>query len=114
MKRTDEHLSNWPYTSTKLEDVEPLEMPDKKRITQAVVLGLGSMFNHSTLHQNTGWERNLENQTVVYTTLRDVKAGEELCISYGSRLTFRDVEAEELAEADREDEVEVLGRIELF
>lgn len=32
---------------------------------------------------------------VVYIALRDVKRGEELLISYGGRLTFVDVEAEE-------------------
>lgn len=30
---------------------------------------------------------------VIYTTLRDVKKGEELCINYGDRLTFVDADA---------------------
>jgi SET domain-containing protein len=63
-------------------------------MTQAIVFGLGSMFNHSNLHQNVGWERDLTNLLITYTTLREIKAGEELCISYGSRLTFKDTEAE--------------------
>jgi len=50
------------------------------------------MLNHSSLHQNVGWERDLENLIVTYTTLRDIKAGEELCISYGPRLTFKDAD----------------------
>jgi uncharacterized protein len=37
----------------------------------------------------------LENKTIVYKTLRDVKEGEELCISYGANLTFKDVEMDE-------------------
>lgn len=48
------------------------------------------MFNHSTLHQNVGWERDINHLLITYTALRDIKAGEELCISYGSRLTFKD------------------------
>lgn len=47
---------------------------------QAVILGLGSMFNHSSADQNVGWERDIKNQIVVYRTLRDIKAGEELCV----------------------------------
>jgi len=50
------------------------------------------MFNHSSYQQNVGWERDLENLLVTYTTLRDIQKGEELCISYGSRLTFKDTD----------------------
>lgn len=52
------------------------------------------MFNHSNIHQNVGWERDLENKVITYKTLRDIKKGEELCISYGQRLTFKDTEEE--------------------
>ena len=63
-------------------------------MTQALALGLGSMFNHSTVFQNVGWMRNNETEVIVYTALRDIKAGEELCISYGSaRVWFEDAEA---------------------
>lgn len=48
------------------------------------------MFNHSKLHQNVGWERDLKNLLITYSTLKDIKKGEELCISYGPRLTFKD------------------------
>lgn len=51
------------------------------------------MFNHSRHAQNVGWERDVERLNIVYRALRDVKAGEELCISYGDRLTFEDAEA---------------------
>ena len=51
------------------------------------------MFNHSTADQNVGWQRDLDRQLVTYRTLRDIRAGEELCISYGSRLTFVDADA---------------------
>jgi len=36
------------------------------------------MFNHA-VDQNVGWERDVEGLLVVYRTLRDVRAGEELC-----------------------------------
>ena len=60
--------SNWPCMS---ENGEVL-------MTQAVVFGLGSMFNHSR-DQNVGWERDVEKQVVTYIALRAIKAGEELC-----------------------------------
>lgn len=71
------------------------------------------MFNHSNLHQNVGWERDLENHLITYTALRDIKAGEELCISYGQRLTFKDTE-EEQPENGSEDWTEVLNIIDLI
>lgn len=49
----------------------------------------------------------------MYRTLQDVKEGEELCISYGDRLTFVDVE-KEVEDSDDEDENAVLGRLDLF
>jgi uncharacterized protein len=70
-------------------------------MTQALALGLGSMFNHSTRDQNVGWIRNTETDVIVYTALRDIKAGEELCISYGSaRLWFPDADAQANAELE--------------
>ncbi|KAF2166958.1 hypothetical protein M409DRAFT_23004 [Zasmidium cellare ATCC 36951] len=96
---------NWPLPS-------PTSNKPSTTTTQAVVLGLGSMFNHSAAHQNVGWTRDLEREVVVYTALRDVAEGEELCISYGGRLTFVDVEAEAEREGVEGPE-EVLGRIEV-
>jgi uncharacterized protein len=72
----------------------------------------GACSTHSTLHQNVGWERDIKNLLITYTTLRDIKEGEELCISYGPRLTFRDVEEERL-DAGPEDWTEVLNIIDL-
>jgi hypothetical protein len=71
---------NWPYTPKTKDEAESTANPPPAS-TQAVVFGLGSMFNHSTLHQNIGWKRDLENLVIRYITLRDIKAGEELCIS---------------------------------
>ena len=72
-------------------------------MTQAVVFGLGSLFNHSRRAQNVGWTRDVAKEVIVYKTLRNVVAGEELCISYGDRLTFVDVET---AENDSDEEMD--------
>jgi len=58
---------------------------------QALALGLVSMFNHIR-RPNIGWERDIPKQTIRYYTLRDVEEGEELCISYGPKLWFDDVD----------------------
>jgi SET domain-containing protein len=93
---------NWPRDTT-----------GKPCNTQAVIFGLGSMFNHSSRDQNVGWTRDLDQELVVYRTLRDVQKGEELCISYGARLTFGDVDGEGSDESEEEEGGEVLGRIEV-
>ena len=95
------HDSNWPYRETE----------DGKGVpTQAVVLGLGSMFNHSTRDQNVVWKRDLKAQTVTYRALQNIKAGEELCISYG-KLWFVDSDMEEeVVEGDGSD---LLNRIDV-
>ncbi|CAD0094787.1 unnamed protein product, partial [Aureobasidium vineae] len=93
---------NWPYTHPET---------FKQTTTQAVILGLGSMFNHSSLHQNVGWERDVANKLIVYKTLRKVEKGEELCISYGDRLWFKDADVGE--EEDEGDGLGVLGGIEV-
>lgn len=43
-------------------------------------------------------------QLITYRTLRDVKEGEELCISYGEsgRLGFEDADAEEMRQEEEE------------
>jgi len=72
--------------------------------TQALPLGLGSLFNHSTIHQNVGWTRDVVRQLITYTTLRAVEEGEELCISYGEsgRLGFEDADAEVMRREEEE------------
>ena len=57
---------------------------------------------------------------IVYETLRDVEAGEELCVNYGMRLWFEDADGldgervDEKGEKKSEEETEdVLGAIEV-
>ncbi|KAF2872682.1 hypothetical protein BDV95DRAFT_393327 [Massariosphaeria phaeospora] len=92
---------NWPV-------VDPM---GKTRVAQAIVFGLGSMFNHSTEEQNVSWERDTERLIITYRTLRDTAAGEELCISYGAHLTFED--ADNAAPPVPEDVIEQLNQIQL-
>lgn len=69
------------------------------------------MFNHSSLDQNVYWERDLEGRCITYRALRDIEAGEELCISYG-KLWFVDSDMEH-AETDETDGIEVLSKIDM-
>ena len=88
--------------------------PSGRSMTQALALGLGSMFNHSTKAQNVRWSRNTEQDYIVYTSLRDIEVGEELCISYGSRaLWFEDVEERERAELLASDHAAVREEVNL-
>ena len=62
--------SNWPYRN---------KSTGQTTTTQALALGLGSMFNHSRTNQNVVWERDVDNQVVRYTALCDIASGQELC-----------------------------------
>lgn len=90
----DQYSYNWPVRDA---------VSGKVAVTQALALGLGSMFNHAR-DQNVGFRRDGEKEVIVYRTLRDVQAGEELCISYGAHLWFEEVDAgrEEVGEWDEE------------
>ena len=105
---------NWPVastTTTKTTTTRQHTTKPGRTTTQAVVFGLGSMFNHSSRGQNVGWTRDVERRLVVYRALRHISAGEELCISYGDRLTFADAERDDDDDDDRAEDV--LGKIEL-
>jgi SET domain-containing protein len=108
--------SNWPYTLSKQQEKNALRNQNGiskiPTMTQAIILGLGSMFNHSVPNQNVGWERDVARQSMTYTALRDIKKGEELCISYGQRLTFRDTE--EPVHQDSDDWTEVMNYIDFI
>ncbi|KAJ2787244.1 hypothetical protein GGI18_003158 [Coemansia linderi] len=55
----------------------------------ALALGLGSMFNHEPFgRENIGFTRDMGAGLIRYTALRDIAAGEELCICYGPNVWF--------------------------
>lgn len=67
------------------------------------------------MHHNVGWDRDLKNLLVTYTALRDINAGEELCISYGDCLTFKDADQTKIdAEKDPDDWTDVLNIIDFI
>lgn len=58
----------------------------------------------------------MDNQCIVYRALRDIKAGEELCINYG-KLWFTDADDSQPgteAEGQEDEHDNELGRIETF
>jgi len=63
----------------------------------ALALGLGSLFNHAPRapERNTGWVRDFGRSEIRYCALRDIAEGEELLISYGTRVWFNDESGEE-------------------
>ncbi|KZM20665.1 uncharacterized protein EKO05_0007200 [Ascochyta rabiei] len=84
-----EHTSLYHYTY----NWPVVDSNGDKQVAQAVILGLGSMFNHSAQDQNIVWDRDPERLIITYRALRDIPVGQELCISYGSYLTFKDADA---------------------
>lgn len=87
-----------------------MQVDDKTTVLgQALVLGMGSMFNHSRIRQNVGWKRDVEKQVIIYTALRDIREEEELLISYGTKLTFVDVEAQEFESDEEQDPLEAMS-----
>ena len=78
-----------------------------------MVLGLGSLFNHSTEYQNVGWIRDTTAGCIIYKASRDISTGEELCINYG-RLWFADADAKrQSAKADEFELDDLLYKIEI-
>lgn len=78
--------------------------PDGGPDTQAIALGLGSMFNHSRLKQNVTWSRDAKAGVIVYTAHCDIEPGEELCISYGNaRLWFKDADDSDSEDVEKDE-----------
>lgn len=59
-----------------------------------------------------GWSRDVTGQCIVYRALRDIRAGEELCINYG-KVWFVDADEEETQQRDCDND-EFLSSIEMF
>ena len=66
------------------------------------------MFNHNRT-PNVAWERNIPTLSIRYFTLREISEGEELCISYGPKLWFKDADGPEEDKVPTETEGEVLS-----
>ena len=59
---------------------------------QALALGLGSMYNHSSVKQNVGFFIDKKRRLIRHIAIEDVKEDTELCINYGPKLWFVDEE----------------------
>lgn len=70
------------------------------------------MFNHKRI-PNVAWKRDVPLQVIRYFTLRDIEAGEELCISYGAKLWFDDTDAPE-ADDSNDSHESFLFKVDVF
>ncbi len=68
-----------------LKDLEELGYKDISEIyCTAAVLGYGMIFNHSETKYNANWEIDFDDFLFRYTSLIDIKKGEEIFINYGN------------------------------
>jgi len=59
------------------------EWRDGRRVTDAICLGMGSLFNHSP-KPNVSSRRLFKSCRMIFTALRDIQDGEELLVDYGA------------------------------
>ena len=59
--------------------------------TQALALGLGSLYNHSK-QNNIGFYIDKKQHVIRHYSLCDIEKDTELCINYGPKLWFSDIE----------------------
>jgi len=81
----------------------------------ALALGYGGIFNHDP-EPNVTWRPSYEHESIQYTTMRDIEAGEELYIRYLplnrlDSLWFSDPKSEAIAGQWRNEEITMLGDI---
>ncbi|KAI0826727.1 hypothetical protein BC628DRAFT_1435627 [Trametes gibbosa] len=69
----------------------------------ALALGLGSLFNHSQ-YPNVSYTIDTATESIRYTTTRNIKPDEELCIFYGHKLWFEPVDAASRNDVDTIDD----------
>lgn len=55
--------------------------PWKSTRTGSVVLGWGSIYNHS-YNPNSDWKQDFKTKTMVYRAIKDIKKGEEILVNY--------------------------------
>ncbi|WFC95169.1 tRNA-specific adenosine deaminase subunit tad3 [Malassezia brasiliensis] len=81
--------------------------------TMALALGLGSLFNHST-HANVSYQLNRAAQCIQFRTVRDIAAGEELCICYGAgKMWWETDDTPNTPPATETDECTLFGQMDL-
>ena len=49
--------------------------------TTVIVLGFGSLYNHS-FHPNATYIRNYEDNTMMFVCIKDIEPNEEICTNY--------------------------------
>lgn len=55
--------------------------PWRSTLSGSVVLGYGSLYNHS-FSPNADWKQNFKSEMMVYRALRDIEKGEEITVNY--------------------------------
>lgn len=55
--------------------------PWRSTVTGSVVLGYGSIYNHS-FDPNADWKQNFKTKNMVYRAIKPIKKGEEILINY--------------------------------
>jgi SET domain-containing protein len=55
--------------------------PWRSTRSACVVLGYGSIYNHS-FEPNADWKQNFKRQTMVYRAVKKIKKGEEITVNY--------------------------------
>lgn len=55
--------------------------PWRSTRSASVVLGYGSLINHS-FTPNADWKQNFKTETMVYRAIRPIKKGEEITVNY--------------------------------
>lgn len=55
--------------------------PWRSTVTGSVVLGYGSIYNHS-FDPNADWKQNFKTKNMVYRAIKPIKKGEEILVNY--------------------------------
>lgn len=55
--------------------------PWRSTRSASVVLGYGSIINHS-FNPNTDWKQNFKSNTMVYRAIKPIKKGDEITVNY--------------------------------
>tara|TARA_B100000989_G_scaffold102200_1_gene74706 strand:+ start:20339 stop:20848 length:510 start_codon:yes stop_codon:yes gene_type:complete len=79
------HIGDEGLKNKILKDLEELGYKDISEIyCTAAVLGYGMIFNHSEKKYNANWEIDFDDFLFRYTSVIDIKKGEEILINYGN------------------------------